>query len=110
MEKVGAPGISRERFPYSGHFYAIMGLTLFGEEMGAAKKAEVYAEAALKDLGSWQAEDGSFPLKGWMSGKGGDEAYATAFAALVYGVPAKRLSIFHRRPEKLKRDEASENT
>lgn len=100
LEAVGPAAISAERFPYYGHFYASMGLLLFGEEMGAEQRAATWVEAAVKDVRSWQVADGSWPLKGWMTGSGaaGDDPYATAFAVLLLGVPDKHLSIFHRRP------------
>ena len=98
LKAVGPAGISAERFPYYGHFYASMGLVLFGEEMGAERVAAAYFEAARRDVLAWQAEDGSWPLKGWMQGRSQDTAYGTAFAALFLAVPEKRLSIFHRRP------------
>lgn len=101
LKTIGPSAISKERFPYYGHFYACMGLLLFGEEMGAQALAGEYVDAASKDVLGWQAEDGSWPLKGWMAGNKQDGAYGTAFAALVLGVPEKRLSIFHRRPPKL---------
>lgn len=101
LKAVGPAGISKERFPYYGHFYAAMGLTLFGEEMGAEDVAKTYVDAAVTDVLGWQAEDGSWPLKGWMQGHRHDAAYGTAFATLFLAVPAKRLSIFHRLPPEL---------
>ena len=101
LKRTTPQAISAERFPYYGHFYACMGLTLFGEEMAAERDAKAYVAVAWEDVVSWQQEDGHFPLKGWMGGKTGDEAYGTAFAVLILGVPQKRLSVFHRRPEKL---------
>jgi hypothetical protein len=101
LKAVGPTGISAERFPYYGHFYASMGLALFGEEMGAERAAAAYFEAARQDVLAWQAEDGSWPLKGWMQGHNQDAAYGTAFAALFLSVPEKRLSVFNRRPPEL---------
>jgi len=101
LKAVGPAGISAERFPYYGHFYAAMGLLLFGEEMGAEQTAKEYVEAATKDVLSWQAPDGSWPLKGWMRGQSEDAAYATAFAALFLAVPERRLSVFNRRAPSL---------
>lgn len=107
LKQVGPAGISKERFPYYGHFYASMGLVLFGEEMGAEQVAKAYVDAAAKDVLAWQAEDGSWPLKGWMVGHPQDAAYGTAFAALFLAVPEKRLSIFNRRPPELPKPPAS---
>lgn len=102
LKAIGPGAIGKERFPYYGHFYASMGLVLFGEEMGAEQVAREYTDAAAKDVLAWQAEDGSWPLKGWMRGRNSqDTAYGTAFAALFLAVPEKRLSIFHRRPPEL---------
>ena len=109
LKAVGPQGISKERFPYYGHFYAAMGLVLFGEEMGAEQVAQEYVDGAVQDVLTWQAEDGSWPLKGWMLSKPQDAAYGTAFAALLLAVPEKRLSIFRRRPPELpKRPSESE--
>jgi hypothetical protein len=100
LEKIGPAAISAERFPYYGHFYACMGLRLFGEEMDAMPKAEAYARAAWKDVLAWQAEDGAWPLKGWMTSQAESPAYATAFAALILAVPDARLTVFRRTPPK----------
>jgi len=98
--------ISNERFPYYGHFYGCMGMQLLGQEFRGAKeydeKTQGYIAAAHKDVASWQQKDGSFPVKGWMrEGNGENEGYATAFAALVLGVPEARLSIYNRTPPRL---------
>ena len=100
LERIGPAAISAERFPYYGHFYACMGLVLFGEEMGAEAKAAAYVEKAHADVIAWQQEDGSLPLKGWMVSNTQGAAYGTAFAALLLSVPDKHLSLFHRRPPK----------
>ncbi|MHC5011602.1 MAG: prenyltransferase/squalene oxidase repeat-containing protein [Planctomycetota bacterium] len=98
LQNIGAASISKERFPYYGHFYGSMGLRLYGEEMGATEQIEPWIAAATKDVLSWQQEDGSWPLKGWMvSSSGEDGAYGTAFAILILSVPETRLSIFNRR-------------
>ena len=108
LKAIGPGAISKERFPYYGHFYASMGLVLFGEEMGAEQVAKTYVDAAARDVLTWQAEDGSWPMKGWMSGRGEDVAYSTAFATLFLAVPDKRLSIFHRRPPELPKAHAGD--
>jgi hypothetical protein len=99
----GTAAISAERFPYYGHFYASMGLRLFGEEMAAEAKAAAWFAGARDDLLSWRQADGSWPQKGWMATSGGeaDGAYATAFACLVLAIPEARLSILHRTPPQL---------
>jgi hypothetical protein len=98
LKKIGAGAISAERFPYYGHFYACMGLRLFGEEMGASDDAKTYEKAAVADLLSWRQADGSWPMKGWMTNQGEDGSYATAFAVLILSVPDARLSILRRTP------------
>src|SRR5262245_5534917 len=69
MQKTTQAVISRERFPYYGHFYGIMGMHLLYQEYKADKKfsedTQTYIKAAQKDIVSWQGKDGSFPLKGW---------------------------------------------
>lgn len=100
LKTLGPAAISKERFPYYGHFYACMGLTLFGEEMGAEKDAAAYVKAAHEDVLSWQGRDGEWPLKGWLTGHTNDPAYGTAFSVLLLSVPDKHLSIFNRRPPK----------
>jgi hypothetical protein len=97
LKTIGSGAIDKERFPYYGHFYACMGLKLFAEEMAAEKEAAEYTGAAHSSLMSWQAEDGSWPQKGWMiKGGGEDGAYSTAFATLVLCIPEARLTIFNR--------------
>lgn len=99
IEKLGADGLATERFPYYGWFYGTMGMRLYGEEMAAEKTTDPWIARAHALLAPWQAEDGSFPLKGWMaSSSAADGPYGTAFAALVLGVPDGRLSIFNRTP------------
>ncbi len=102
--------ISAERFPYYGHFYGCMGMQLLGQEFKDDKeyreKTAGYVAAAQKDVVSWQAKDGSFPLKGWMLSGGGGEntGYSTAFATLTLFVPEARLSIYNRTPPKLPKE------
>lgn len=94
--------LAHERFPYYGWFYGTMGMRLYGEEMGAEKTTAPWIARSHELLAAWQAEDGSFPLKGWMaSSSSADGPYATAFAALVLSVPDGRLSIFNRTPPEL---------
>src|SRR5262245_38357970 len=98
--------ISNERFPYYGHFYGTMGMHLLWQEYKGDKKFETntqgYIKAAQKDVVSWQKEDGSFPLKGWMVSQGGENTgYSTAYGSLVLTVTDARLSIYNRDPPKL---------
>jgi hypothetical protein len=106
LKTIKAGTISRERFPYYGHFYGVMGLNLLGQEMDHLKKdIEVYVGDAFKDLLSWAREDGSWPVMAWMKSSRGGDAYSTAFAALTLSIPDGRLSIFNRdRPEPAKGD------
>jgi hypothetical protein len=102
VRKTGAAALAGDRFPYYGWFYAVMGLTLFGEEMGASEDAAAYARDVRTHLLPWRTADGSFPLRGWMASSGGEgPAYATAFAALILSVPDARLTVFRRSPPKL---------
>jgi len=99
LETIGTDGLSRERFPFYGHFYASMGMRLFGEEMSAEKRVAPYIAAAHRAVMAWQEEDGSWAERGWMKASSPEgSAYSTAFAALVLGVPEGRLSIFRRDP------------
>ncbi len=102
--------ISAERFPDYGHFYGCMGMQLLGQEFKEDKdyreKTQGYIKDALKDVVSWQAKDGSFPLRGWVKDENiENEGYTTAFATLVLGVPEARLSIYNRTPPKLPKEE-----
>lgn len=106
LHKLTPAVISNERFPYYGHFYGTMGMQLLGQEFKDDKatfgKTQSYIAAVQKDVASWQQADGSFPLKGWVRDGGAEnEAYATAFATLVLGVPEARLSIYNRQAPKL---------
>jgi hypothetical protein len=102
LKKMGPAVVSVERFPYYGHFYACMGLRLFGEEMDAMPDAQAWSRDAVRDLLAWQQADGSWPLKSWMVSSGGETpAYATAFAALILSVPDARLSVLRRTPPTL---------
>jgi hypothetical protein len=98
--------ISNERFPYYGHFYGSMGMQLLGQEFKDDKatfmKTQEYIAAAQKDVAGWVQADGRFPLKGWVrDGSVENEAYSTAWATLVLGVPEGRLSIYNRKAPKL---------
>jgi hypothetical protein len=100
--KIGPGTISKERFPYYGHFYGCMGMRLLGQEIkGLRDKLDGYIAAAGKDVLSWQAEDGSWPVMRWVKNTGETDAYATAFATLILLVDEGRLSIFNREPPKL---------
>ena len=102
--KTTPQAISRERFPYYGHFYGIMGMRLLGQEFKEfGEKTGGYIAAAQEDLLSWQREDGSWPVKAWVKSSSGGEtdAYATAFATLTLSTNDGRLSIFNRHPPKL---------
>jgi hypothetical protein len=108
VKRVGAAGLQTERFQYYGWFYAVMGLTLFGEEMGAEADATAYAEAVRSILLGWKQADGSFPRERWMAEGGGEGIhYATAWAALILSVPDARLTIFRRAPPELPAEPAA---
>jgi len=99
---IGPETISKERFPYYGHFYGCMGMRLLGQEFRSFRdKTDGYIQAARKDLLSWQDEAGAWPAKGWVKQQGEAEPYATAFATLALLVDEGRLSIFNRKPPKL---------
>jgi len=107
--KITPQAIGRERFPYYGHFYGIMGMRLLGQEMKAYReKISSYIGGAEKDLLSWQRQDGSWPVKAWVKANAGGEtdAYATAFATLTLSIPDGRLSILNRDRPKLGQDTA----
>ncbi len=107
--KITPQAIGRERFPYYGHFYGIMGMRLLGQEMkNMREQTGGYIAGARKELVSWQQEDGSWPVKAWVKSSGGEShAYATAFATLTLSVPDGRLSIFNRDRPVLKESEDS---
>ncbi len=101
--------ISRERFPYYGHFYGTMGMHLLWQEYKTDKtfnaKTKGYIADVQKDLMSWQQKDGSWPLKGWVvESRNEDEGYATAFALIGLQVSESRLSIHNRTPPKLPKE------
>jgi len=102
--KLTPAGISRERFPYYGHFYGCMGMRLLGQEFKVFRgKTSGYITAAKGDLLSWRTKSGAWPVKGWIKNSGETNAYATAFAALILSINEGRLSIFNRKPPKLPR-------
>jgi hypothetical protein len=107
--KITPAGISAERFPYYGHFYGCMGMQLLGQEFKEDRtfreKTAGYIAAAQKDLLSWQQNDGSWPVKGFLAGGGVEGAgYATAYATLALFVPEARLSVYNRTPPKLPKE------
>jgi hypothetical protein len=91
--------ITKERFPYYGHFYGAMGMRLLGQEMKHLREqTDAYTNGALKDLAAWQQQDGSWPLKSWVRSSGGETtSYSTAYATLTLAIPDGRLSVFNRR-------------
>jgi hypothetical protein len=107
--KITPAVISKERFPYYGHFYGTMGMRLLGQEFKSfQKETAAYSAAARADVLSWQAKDGAWPLRGsWWSGQKESNAYATAFATLLLSVQDGRLSIFNRKPPKLPKTEVA---
>ncbi len=65
-----------------------------------------YLRAAQKDVLSWQAADGSFPLKGWIATDSQETAgFSTAFALIGLQVTDGRLSIHNRTAPKLPKGE-----
>jgi hypothetical protein len=101
--KITPAAISKERFPYYGHFYGCMGMRLLGQEFKSFRdKTGGYIAAAQKDVLAWQQTDGQWPAMSYMktSGREGG-AYATSFAAMLLGADEGRLSIFNRKPPKL---------
>lgn len=102
-------GISKERFPYYGHFYGCMAMRLLGQEYQEDKefreKTRDYIAGAQKDLLSWQGKDGAWPLRGHVAASNQEDAgYATAFATLALFVPEGRLSIYNRTPPRLPKE------
>jgi hypothetical protein len=97
--KITPHAISRERFPYYGHFYGIMGMRLLKQEFRSfAEDIDAYVGGAQRDLIGWQKEDGSWPVMQWVKSNASEnDAYATAFAALALSIEDGRLSIFSRR-------------
>ncbi len=109
LQKVTPAVISKERFPFYGHFYGCMGMQLLGQEYKEDKefreKTAEYIHGAQKDVVSWKEKEGSWPLKGWIASEGKENTgYSTAFATLVLFVPEARLSIYNRTPPKLPKE------
>jgi hypothetical protein len=109
LEKVTPAVISKERFPYYGHFYGCMGMHLLFQEFKGDKTFESrttkYIQGAQKDLLSWQQQDGSFPIKGWIKdGNQENTGYSTAFALIGLQVTDGRLSIHNRIAPKLPKE------
>lgn len=107
--KITPATISKERFPFYGHFYGTMGMQLLGQEYKDDKEFRAntsgYVAAVQKDLLSWQQADGSWPLKGWIQeGNQENTGYATAYGLLALLVPEARLSIHNREPPKLPKE------
>ncbi len=104
LQKITPAAISKENWPYYGHFYGVMGMHLLWQEYKADKtfhaKTKEYIAGAHKDLLSWQEKDGSWPLKAWIVGQE-NTGYSTAFAMLSLSVAEARLSIYNREPPKL---------
>jgi hypothetical protein len=110
LNKITPEAISKERFPYYGHFYGIMGMHLLWQEYKADKnfneKTQAYIKGAQKDIVGWQKDGGAFPLKGWVVENAKEnEGYSTAYGTLVLGVTESRLSIYNREPPKLPKGE-----
>jgi len=101
--KITPAAISKERFPYYGHFYGCMGMRLLGQEFKSfGDKTGGYIAAAQKDVLAWQKTDGQWPAMSYMKTSGREgAAYATSFAAMLLGADEGRLSIFNRKPPKL---------
>ena len=104
--KITPARITRERFPYYGHFYGCMGMRLLGQEFKSFRdKTGGYITAAQKDIVAWQTQDGCWPVMSWVKTNAGESpAYATAFATLLLGVNEGRLSIFNRKPPRLPKE------
>ncbi|MFB3891056.1 MAG: prenyltransferase/squalene oxidase repeat-containing protein [Phycisphaerae bacterium] len=107
--KTTPQAVSKERFPYYGHFYGCMGMKLLGEEIKSLREAcGLYVAAAQVDVLSWQDKDGAFKLQqaNWVKQNSKEtDGYSTAFATLLLSVGDARLSIFSRKPPKLPKAE-----
>jgi hypothetical protein len=109
LEKTTPAVISKERFPYYGHFYGCMGMHLLYQEYKGDKTFETrttsYIRAAQKDLLAWQQADGHWPLKGWVQqGNVENEGFSTAFALIALQVTDGRLSVHNRSAPKLPKE------
>src|SRR5262249_26928296 len=107
LQKVKPAGISAGSFPEYGHFYGTMGMQLLGKEFEDDKdyreKTKGYIVGVQKELIGWQAQDGSYPVKGWTTSTE-NGAFPTAFATLALYVPESRLSIYNRTPPELPKE------
>jgi hypothetical protein len=107
MLQITPQQISNEQWPYYGHFYGCMGMRLLGleykDDPEYTTKTGGYIRAAQKDIMSWQGQDGSFPVKAWMTNQE-NTGYSTGFALLTLGVAEGRLSILNREPPKLQEE------
>ena len=105
LQKLTPGAISRERFPFYGHFYGCMGMQLLGQEFKDDKafrdNTRAYILTAQRDVLSWQEANGAWASRGHMASAGEGNGYATAFATLVLFVPEGRLSIYNRNPPRL---------
>ena len=106
LQRLSPEAISKERFPYYGHFYGSMGMHLLYQEYKGDKQFEGktadYIRRTQKELLAWQQPDGSWPIKGWIMEAGAENSsYATAFALIALEVPTSRLSIHKREAPKL---------
>jgi hypothetical protein len=107
--KITPATITKERFPYYGHFYGTMGMHLLWQEYKVDKtfrtNTQTYIAAVQKDLLALQNKEGAWPVLAWMKSSGGEDAsFSTAYATLALFVPEARLSIYNRTPPKLPRD------
>ncbi|MBI2898627.1 MAG: hypothetical protein HYY17_00410 [Planctomycetes bacterium] len=102
LKEIGHDGITRERFPFYGHFYSVLGMKLVAEEMDqAVPHAKEWHKPVVEWLLKDQKEDGRWDLRGWMlqnGGEGGKHDYSTALGVLILAVHDERLSIFKREP------------
>ncbi len=103
LNKYTPKGIANS-FPFYGHFYGTMGMHLLWQEYKAAKSyrenTQKYISGVQKQLISWQAKDGSWPLRGWVQNRE-NKGFSTAWATLALYVPEARLSIYNREPPEL---------
>lgn len=114
LQKTTPAGISKERFPFYGHFYGCMGMNLLGQEFGDSKEyreqTRAYIADAHKELIVWQDKDGSWPMKGAMAGVSGGEnnCYSTSFALIGLFAADGKLSILSRTPPELPKEKKPE--
>jgi hypothetical protein len=106
LKRIKPAGISNSEWPYYGHFYSVMAMKIIHDEYGkhqpeAGKWFSMIKEEYLRK----QEKDGTWPLEGWMARHERKKDYSTAFAVLTLQVPKGNLSIFHRDPPKLPKEE-----